>query len=102
MEIAMKLSTDQYGDAWYKGGDAWLCPERLCREVSLPKKVPKIYAVFTKKSVPDSFRIEEPYRGYGREYTSEISEIDEYLMSWTRKLLAKAHNKGFRYVRIEY
>ncbi len=102
MEIAMELENDQYGDDWYKGGDAWLCPEDLRDEVSLPKKAPKIYAVFTKKSTPDSFLINKPCKNWREKDESRIFEIDNYLMSNTRMVLAQVYNKGFRYVRIEY
>ena len=102
MEIAMRLEKDQYGDDWYKGRDAWLCPEDLRQEVSLPKKALKIYAVFTKKGMPDSFCIEAPYKNWREKEESRIVEIDGYLMHCTRAVLAQAYKKGFRFVRIEY
>ena len=102
MEIEMKLGADRSFEECYQGGGAYLCPEALRNEVSLPKKIFKIYAVFKKKSVPDSFRIDAPARAWHGKDESLISEIDEYLMTCTRKVLAEAYNDGFRYVRIEY
>ena len=102
MEIELKLAPDRFNDSVYEGGGAYLCPEALRDEVSLPKKTRKIYAVFTKKNVSDSFHIRASAMAWHGKDESLLAEVDEYLMTCTRKVLGKAYNDGFRYVRIEY
>ncbi len=102
MEIVMNLKNDVYGDPNYEGGGASLCPEALRREISLPKKVPKIYAVFTKRKIADSFCIEASYESYYGKREAGIQGVDEYLLHDTKRVLAKVYDAGFRYVRIEY
>jgi len=77
---------------------ASVCAELLREEIFLPENTPKIYAVFSRKKMPDAFRIEAP----NRHGLSDIAEDVPYIFSWTKKTLGKAHSKGYRYVRIEY
>ena len=93
MEVEMKL-----GDSWYLGESLDVCAKKLQKEIDLPKGNSKIFAVFTKKRTPDTFRIQPPDT-HGR---SVIVGIDEYIMSYTRKQLGRAYKGGFRYVHIEY
>ena len=101
MEIAFKLNSS--GD-WYRGKHANICAGQLRREVALPKGEPKFYAVFTKKKVADSFRIQAPYHVNCWGMLSNLDGLRRTveLMAKPKSILAKAYKKGFRYVRIEY
>ena len=99
MEIVMRFNGSSYETAWGVRNRASVCAEVLREEIFLPEGTPKIYAVFTAKRVPNAFRIESPDDDSG---LSELAGVDKYILSWTRKTLAKAYNNGFRYVRIEY
>ena len=98
MEVAMELRGSFYETAHSSVNSASICAELLRDEIFLPKKTLKIYAIFTEKKVPDAFRIKPP----NHSCTSVIAGVRPYMFSWTRKTLATAYKKGFRYVRIEY
>ena len=101
MEIQLKQRNTGYG--WYRGGDTSLCSGDLRKEVHLPADEGRIYAVFTKKKTPDSFRINAPVGAWtGKESTITGLRRGVGLLCSTRWVLAKAYSKGFRYVRIEY
>ena len=94
----MKFNGCSYETVYGASNPASVCAELLRDEIFLPETVRKIYAVFTKKRVPDAFRIKSP-NYYGE---SEVAGVKEYILSWTRATLGKAYKKGYRYVRIEY
>ena len=100
MEIQLK--TRRPG-GWYNGGDTSLCPDDLRKEVHLPAGESRIYAVFAKNKTPDSFRINAPTQTlWGGNSTITGLRRGICLLDSTRWALAKAYDKGYRYVRIEY
>ena len=104
MELKMTMNS------WlgnFVGGTAGLCPDGLRKKVNLPKGKDIIYAVFTQKGTPDSFRIKSPFYEYwypkGRD--CQCSTVEDYsgqLTSGAMWKLAAAYKKGLRYVHIEY
>ena len=100
MEIQLKRRNSY---DWYQGAGTTLCTGQLRREIAFPEGELTIYAVFTKKKVADSFRIDAPTNtAWGKASTITGLKGGVELLTSTRLVLAKAYKKGYRYVRIEY
>ena len=101
MEIALRLRADFYRRIRpYNGSlDECLCVEELQKKVHLPKRIPKIYAVFSKKKMPDAFRIQLVS---GNSHKGRVVGFVGSMPIATQWRLSKEYDNGYRYVRIEY
>lgn len=78
-----------------------LCNGSLERKISIPERIKKIYAVFTKHKTEDSFTI-VANNEWIETTGGRIKEYSGTLTFATRAVLGIAYYKGYRYVHFEY
>ncbi len=120
MRIKLKrVSRTAYRNAGYvatsnQARNVGLCAAGLRRQIHLPANCKEITAVFTKSGpLVDKFTITKPRNmpswgsrlWYHRSITppqSRVKETQAQLSTFTERLLARAYERGYRYVHFEY